>query len=175
MGPVYDDGTVQVVNITPYSNGTLIQQDRVKGITENVWDISMYVVGKVFNTVGSILLDIINYYMETLDKSRGSETYTYLSYRYIGKDVLVYDSNWKRRAVWYQARSRETYAHALSTFVNKKGLTRTRSYDYTIDNGYEPVKTDFSPNYNNNSELAFRGWYNWKKGYNAYRYPEYGY
>lgn len=173
MGPVYEDGTTQVVSVTPYSNGTLVQQDRVKGITENVWNIGMYVAGKIFKTVGSILLDIINFYADTLDKSKGSETYTYVSYRYIGKDVLVYDTG--RWELWYQAKSRENYAHTLSTYVNAYGLTRTHNRDYTIDEGYYPVKTDFSPNYNNDSELAYRGWYNWMKDYNAYRYPEYGY
>jgi hypothetical protein len=85
MGPVYEDGTTKVVSVTPYANGTLIQEERKQGIAENIWYNGMKVAGVIFNTVGGIITDLATYYVDTVDKSKGTDTYTFKSYRYIGK------------------------------------------------------------------------------------------
>jgi len=170
--PAYPDGTTSISNYA-YSNGTLIKQDTEEGILNNIWSKGMYVAGYIFKTVGGLVIDAADAALTTIDKSRGSTVYTYKSYRYIGKDVKVYDHpSWIK---WYEAKSRQNFAHSLSTWVNTAGYTKTKSIDYDYDSGFNPVKTEFSTNYNNSSVLKNRAWTNWYKDYRYYKYPEYGY
>jgi hypothetical protein len=168
----YPDGTTSISKYA-YSNGTLIQQDLDQGIANSIWSNGVTVAGFAFKTVGGVLVESANRLVTSIDKYRESTVYAYKSYRYIGKEAKVYNrGSWSK---WYEAKSRENFAHTYSSWVNSSGYTKTIQIDFTRDNGYYPVVTNFSPNYNNDSELKNRAWTNWYKGYKYYSYPEYGY
>jgi hypothetical protein len=127
----------------------------------------MTVLGYYVDNDEGVILGAADVLASQIDFDQYVTAKTFKSYRYIGKEGQVYDySGWEKH---YDARSRQVYKHYLGTYVTEDSSTRTDSTDYTHDRGYSPVTTNDSPNFNNESELEERAWYNG----GGYRYPEY--
>ena len=165
------EGTTSIATYA-YGGSGVIAQDSESGYYSYIYNIGMYAAGKFCDTVGGLIFKVVDYANKTLDKSRPITAKTYKSYRYIGKEVNVYDGGgrWEKN---YEAISRENYKHYFGTYVDTKGYTYSTTIDYTRPNGYNPIVTNYSPNYNNNTELKKRASNNWVKDYEYYSWPEY--
>lgn len=164
-------GTSKIVNYAYAGTGVIdTAEDTESGVFNNIKGLAMTIAGEFVDTAGSVIIGAADVASTYIKFDQYSTAKTYKSYRYIGKETQIYTtSGWKK---YYDARSRQTYKHYFGTYVTTSGSTRTDTTDYTFDRGYSPIKTIYSANYKNDTELRNRGWYNWKFG-STYRYPEY--
>lgn len=168
---VPEDGATKIIHYTYSGLGVIdTPDDSISGILQTIKDIGMEVAGVFVSTVQGVVLGATDLLISQIAFDKYTTAKTFKSYRYAGKEVQVYTgSSWRK---YYDARARETYKHYFATFVTKDNFTRTDTEDYTADKGYSPVKVEPSKNFNNESELRYRAWYNWYMG-SGYRYPEY--
>jgi|LGVF01.1.fsa_nt_gb hypothetical protein len=78
------------------------------------------------------------------------------------------NGNWKDYVLTHY---RETFTHEYGSYASTFGYTKTYIYDYTGENGYNPVETKYTEHYYNNTWIADKALYQYSNGHS--RYDEY--
>ncbi|MES9685380.1 hypothetical protein CN514_10465 [Bacillus sp. AFS001701] len=169
-----EPGTTRVTTYQYPVSGSLYFVEKKSGATANsIWNVSMYIVGKLVGTVGGFIQDGLSLALDSVDKTAGASVQTFKSYRYTEKNGQVYKTS-KSWGTYYTAEQEETFKHALNAYRSKKyNETRTVHVDYVPSRGYSAFKIAYSTHYKNNKAISDRAWTNWYKGYNYYTTPEF--
>lgn len=152
-------GSTRVI-IDRWSSGNTYQDDSESGIASVIWSILLNIVSYFTRTAGNIMLDIAQLYGDAVDQSKGSTTRLYHSYSYPDKLAQV----WTVSLVWttyFTSRNREWYRHEYASYVNTLGYTRTKTRDYTPDEGGSAIHIDTAPHYSSNTWLQNEAWRRW--------------
>lgn len=172
---VYPDGTTRVttyeypVNPTTY----LVETKSTASPVNIIWNIGMYIAGKLAGTFGGFLLDGANLALDSIDKTAGGSVHTFQSYRYTDKNAQAYTASTNSWKTWYVAEKQDIFKHATNTWRSSKyNETNSKTVDYTPSKGFVAHLTNASTNYNSNAVLADRAWTNWYKNSFYYKSPE---
>ncbi|HLN64712.1 MAG TPA: hypothetical protein VK464_24580 [Symbiobacteriaceae bacterium] len=148
-------GDVRVV-VRPWTSGyTYFDQER-RGTASVIWSYTLTIAGFLTEGVSAVIVGVASFLgdqLSQIDQNKGATARLLHSYRYPEKQAEVYTNN-RTWVTYYTAQPRQWYKHRFASYVNKSGVTRTSTVDYTADLGYSPIRTDSTTHYNNNAWLS---------------------
>lgn len=178
ISPMYvdpGDGAVDIRESWASSGTTVLDSDK-SGIASAMWNISMNILSYFLTIFGNIVKDVAlagyGLLESSIDKNQGTTARLFHSYLYRSHDAYVYTAATRTWGLYVVSENREWYRHEFSSFVGTDGYTRTKTIDYTANNGYSPIHTDVAPHYSDYTWLRDTATYRWRMGYGTYY--EYG-
>lgn len=136
-GYIYQDATKQATSLSI--------------IKDVVLTISGYFTSTVFNIITDTAKLVYSYKPTQIAISKPGSATLYHSYSYVNKRGDVYTGSYWKTCVEIQRR--EWYKHSYTSFATTSGITRTASYDYTPENGYKPIKTEYAKYYSDDNMI----------------------
>lgn len=145
-----ETGTYRTTYSARETNGVTYQDANKSGTALNlIKDVTLTISGYFTSTVFNIIKDAASlaygYAPSEISLTKpGSATLSH-SYSYVNKRGQIYTgSTWK---TCVEIQRREWYRHSYTSFATTSGYTKTANWDYTPDNGYSPIKTDYASYY----------------------------
>lgn len=174
MADVPLEGDAKVVSYTDV--GTAIYtSEQQSGTLHNIKYAMMNILGKAFGPVETIILELVDFSLSTVDYNKLAKAETRYSYSYPGKKVQIYTNRaWSTR---YEVISRFTWPHTWGYWTPQgSSYPKTYAISKTPEQGYNtPFIRENAPNYTNDTTLIKRARENYQMYDGYWKYPLYWY
>ncbi|ADQ05087.1 hypothetical protein Calow_1541 [Caldicellulosiruptor owensensis OL] len=153
--PNYTDpgeGSISITYTPRWSSGILYKDGEKDGIFSTIAEELLSIAeANYYVKVASLIYEVASIAFNLMPQDIAVTGYgkaaLYHSYSYYSKIAQVYYSSRKEWVTKVDVERKETYRHALVSFTDKNGFTRTKSYDFIPANGYGPIASEVYSSY----------------------------